>query len=120
VADELEKYIRRMFAPIVAFTGYEDCVTDEMKTRIQIERLATPFDEKATDYEAMVYLHTASLAVPFSREWYNIYTYLFSKYHPEQARTIGVYREQITDIEKRELTNLKKWIYKQQMTKNCF
>jgi len=92
-------------------------VTENMKTRIQIERLATPFSETATDYEAMVYLHTASLAVPFSQEWYNIYTFLFSKYHPEQAKVIGVYREQLTELEQHELTKLKKWIYQQQTAK---
>lgn len=115
MVDELKKYIRRIFAPIVVFTGCEDIVTEEMKTKITIERFASPLSETATDYEAMVYLHTASLAVPFSREWYNIYAFLFSKYHPEQAKLIGVYRENITDTEKRELEKFKKWIYKQQM-----
>lgn len=82
-------------------------VTKEMKTRIKTERLSTPLSETATDYEAMVYLHTASLAIPLSREWYNIYTFLFSKYHPEQAKRIGVYREQITKLEQHELRRLK-------------
>jgi len=106
-----------MFAPIVAYTGCEDIITEEMKTRIQIERLAEPFSETATDYEAMVYLHTASLALPLSREWYNIYTYLFSKYHPEKAKEIEVHTERISELEERELSQLKKWIYRQQMEK---
>lgn len=103
-----------MFAPIIAYRGWENMVTEEMKTRIKMERFATPLSETATDYEAMVYLHTASLAMPLSREWNNIYTFLFSKYHQEQAKGIDVYREQITELEQRELTHLKKWIYRQQ------
>jgi len=50
----------------------------------------------------MVYLHTASLALPFSEDWYNIYTYLFSKYYPEQAKKTEVYREKLTEVERRE------------------
>ena len=117
MVDELERQIKRMFAPIVVFTGCEDFVTEEMKARIHIERLLTPFEKSATDYEAMVYLFTASLAVPFSERWYNIYTFLFSKYYPEQAKRIGVYRENISESEKRELSRLKKWIYQKQMNK---
>ena len=60
------------------------------------------FPNTAIDYEAMVYLHTASLALPFSEDWYNIYTYLFSKYYPEQAKKTEVYREKLTEVERRE------------------
>jgi len=116
VVDELEKQIRRMFAPIVVFTGCEELVTEKMKTRIHLERLLNS-DDSATDYEAMVYLHTASLAVPFTEGWYHIYSFLFSKYHSEPAKGIGVYRDQITEVEQRELSNLKKWIYQQQLCK---
>jgi len=116
VVDKLEKQIKRLFAPIVVWRGYEDIVTEKMKLRIRLERLLTS-DEAATDYEAMVYLHTASLAVPFSREWYDIYTFLFSKYYPDQAKRIGVYKEKISEMEQHELSKLKKWIYEKQMSK---
>ena len=106
-----------MFAPIVVFTGCEDFVTERMKVRIYMERLLNPFDESATDYEAMVYLFTASLAVPFSERWYNIYTFLFSKYYPEEAKRIGVYRDNLSELEQYELSRLKKWIYEKQMKK---
>jgi len=114
VVDKPEKQIKRLFAPIIAYTGWKDVVTGDMKTRIQMERLANPSSETATDYEAMVYLHTASLATPLSREMTNIYSFLFSKYHSEQAKGIGVYAEKITEQEQRELSKLKKWIYDKQ------
>ena len=114
MVDKFENQIKRMFVPIVVFTGCKDLVTERMKTRIRLERLLNS-EESSTDYEAMVYLHTASLAVPFSAEWYHIYSFLFSKYYPEQAKEIGVYKEIITEREEGELSNLKKWIYTQQM-----
>jgi len=115
MVDKLERLIKRMFAPIVVFRGYEDFVSEDMRMRIQLERLIN-FEETSTDYEAMVYLHTASLAVPLSQEWYNIYAFLFSKYYPEKAKEIGVYKEQVTEREQKKLLELKKWIYKQQMS----
>ena len=116
MVDKFEKGIRRFLAPIIAYQGWEDVVTDEMKNRIQMERLANPSRETATDFEAMVYLHTASLATPLSREMTDVYSYLFSKYYTEQAKKIDVYTDKITETEQRELSNLKKWIYRKQIT----
>jgi hypothetical protein len=115
VVDKFEKRVKRVFAPIIVYTGWEDVVTDNMKDRIQMERLANPLMETATDYEAMVYLHTASLATPLSREMTNIYSYLFSKYHSEQAKEIDIYTDNISETEERELSRLKKWIFQKQM-----
>jgi len=117
VVDKFEKSVKRVFAPIIAYTGWEDVVTDDMKNRIQIERLANPLMETATDYEAMIYLHTASLATPLSHEMQNIYSFLFTKYHSEQAKGIGVYTEKISETEQRELAKLKKWIHDKQKEK---
>lgn len=114
MVDKFEKEVKRLFAPIIAYTGWEDVVTDDMKMRIQIERLGNPSRETATDFEAMVYLHTASLATPLSREMQGIYSFLFTKYYEEQAKGIGVYAEKITETEQRELSKLKKWIFQKQ------
>lgn len=114
MADKLEKEFKRWFAPIIAHRGWEDMVTEEMKNRVQVERLANPLIGTATDYEAMVYLHTASLASPLPREMSNVYFFLFSKYHEKQAKEIGVYTEKIAETEQRELSRLKDWIYKEQ------
>lgn len=114
MVDKFEKAVNRLFAPVVAYKGWEDAVTDEMKNNILTERLANASSETATDLEAMVYLHTASLATPLGREMVDVYSYLFSKYYPEQAKGIGVYSDKIGETEERELTKLKKWIYDKQ------
>ena len=112
--DVLEKYIKKLFAPIIVFDGFEDIVTAKIIIRVMKERLSNLLSETATDYEAMIYLHTASLAAPLPEEWRNIYEYLFSKYHPEEAKKIGVYRDKLNELEVRKLDDLKKWIYKRQ------
>lgn len=114
MAEKFEKTMKRLFSPIVAYSGWEDMVTDEMKNNILTERLANAKSETGTDLEAMVYLHTASLATPLSGEMVNIYSYLFSKYYPKEAKGIGIYSEKIDGAEQRELTKLKDWIYRKQ------
>jgi hypothetical protein len=115
MAEKFEKTMKRLFSPVVAYTGWEDMVTDEMKNNILTERLANAKSETATDLEAMVYLHTASLAAPIGREMFNVYSYLFSKYHPKEAKGIGIYSDKIDEKEQKELAKLKDWIYKQQI-----
>jgi hypothetical protein len=95
--------------------GYEDLVTDEMKNKVRISRLNGPLTKTATDYECMVYLHTASLAAMPNDRWCRIYEYLFSQAYPDQAKKIGVYSNELNDVEKRELVRLRDWIYEQQM-----
>ena len=68
MVDKLEKLIRRMFTPIVVFRGFKNPVIEEMRNGITIERLKDPFSNTAADYEAMVHMHTASLATPFSED----------------------------------------------------
>lgn len=114
MVDKFEKVLNRLFAPVMAYKGWEDCVTDEMKNNVLTERLANATSETATDMEAMVYLHTASLATPLGRDLEHVYSYLFSKYYPEPAKQIGVYREKMDENEQRELSKLKKWIYNRQ------
>lgn len=114
MVDKFDKTMGRLFAPVVAYRGWEDAVTNEMKNNILTERLANASSDTATDMEAMVYLHTASLATPLGRDLENVYSYLFSKYYPEPAKEIGVYKDKIDENEQRELSKLKQWIYDRQ------
>jgi len=108
--------------PIIGHIGWEDSITEEQKQRITIERMKQvkeandkPITE-ATDYEAIVYLMTASLTQPLSNTYFNIYVYLFRKFYPDKAKEIfqeheGQKLEQW--IEEPELKQLKTWLYKQ-------
>jgi len=106
--------------PIIGHIMWVDSITTEQKARIKIERMkqiAQAKGEKiteATDYEAMVYVMTASLAMPLDRWWFNIYAFLFRKFYPEKANEIFEPHEgqKLEMIETRDLTRLKQWLYK--------
>jgi hypothetical protein len=90
-------------------------VTEEMKDKIKFSRLSEPLMKTATDYECMVYLHTATLAAMPNDRWCRIYEHLFSQAYPEQAKKIGISSDGLNDMDKRELMRLRDWIYEQQM-----
>ena len=56
-----------MFAPIIVFDGFEGIVTENIIIRVMVERLSDLLSKTATDYEAMVYLHTSSLVALYLR-----------------------------------------------------
>lgn len=106
--------------PIIGHTMWADSITTEQKARIKIERMkqiAQAKGEKiteATDYEAMVYVMTASLAIPLDRWWFNIYAFLFHKFYPDKANEIfePYQGQKLEMIEERDLIRLKQWLYK--------
>ena len=75
-------------------------------------------DGQATDFEAMLWIHTASLATPLDRHVFNIYAYLFRKYYPEQASNIFSEHEGVhldVHLEASNLRGLKEKIYLSQV-----
>ena len=56
-----------MFAPIIVFDGFEGIVTENIIIGVMVERLSDLLSKTATDYEAMVYLHTSSLVALYLR-----------------------------------------------------
>lgn len=118
VDQKIKRLAKALTSPIIAFRGGEGYVTEEMKFKVRVHRLkalteSRELKDEATDYEAMVYVSTASLCQPLSRMWFNIYSYLFSKFYPEQAKEIG-FNLTLTTQEERELKRLKEWIFRQQ------
>ena len=66
-------------APIVAYPGWESAVKEnrfllEKLTELRLKGAKVCFERKkrALEFEAPLYLHTASLAIPFSEEWFRI------------------------------------------------
>lgn len=109
------------FRPIIGHTVWKDSITEEQKQRIQIERLKQIAESNgepittATDYEAMIYIMTASLSAPLDRTYVHIYSFLFRKFYPDKAKEIfpdheGQKLDQWT--EEPELTRLKQWLWK--------
>lgn len=106
--------------PIIGHTAWASSITVEQKARIKIERLKQISEAKgekidmATNYEAMVYLSTHSLAEPLSPMWLRIYFHLFKKFYPDKSEFIPDYEAKLNPhMDKGELNNLKRWLYKQ-------
>jgi len=107
--------------PIVVWQGYEDYVPESLRGRVLMERLVQVYRwassmgadgdslEEATDVEALIYLHTASLAVPLDRHWCKVFFYLARKYFVDEVDFLKEYGE-LDAYESQLLRELKEWI----------
>jgi hypothetical protein len=112
----VQDMIYRIAAPTLCWPGYEEDITQEMKEKARIARLAKRgLDQECTDYEACLYLMTASQVAPFDRVWFKIYASLFAKAFPDKSKEIFRDPEQLESYEEQELHRFKQWIYKKQI-----
>lgn len=114
----VEHFLYVFKAPVITWPGYEELAKGH-RDRITTYRLAGVKDiqeKKATDYEAMLYVSTASLAVPLDHDWVKLYTRLFREFYgSEKSDYIGITEEKVYENELHQLYRLKSWIYKRQM-----
>ncbi len=88
-----------------------------MKEKVHLYRLLETKEienKMATDYEAMLYTHTASLVKPLEHEWFKIYMHTFSKYHNVKHVLQDKPVEGLDENDLEQLQDLKSWIYKKQ------
>ena len=115
---QIEQMVFALTAPLVVWRGSERDARDEWKVKAKIYRLAKLMrgedDDMATDYEAMIYISTASLSVPLGHSWYRIYVHLFREFYEEHADEIGIENVELYEYEVRMLNDLKRWIRKKQ------
>jgi hypothetical protein len=102
----------------VAWPGWEDLMTRH-KDDITLQRLAHGTeilrDQLCTEFEAMLYLSTASLAQPISHNWYEIYMWLFRRWNPEGAKSINLEERELYQTQVEDLNRLRRWIFRTQM-----
>ena len=110
-----------LFAPFIGYPGWGDDPQfwEPHKTRATMERMLhhqeIHRDKVASEYETMIYLSSASLAAPMSRDWGQVYFYLFTRAMPEQAMAIG---NEVTELDRGQqvdLARLRRWIFTRQM-----
>ena len=111
--------------PIIVFPGgWGDTLPEWLKTSITLERMIESMQSLkgeeiiGTDAEVCAYLMTVSLTQPIDSDWTRIYLYVAGKTckrwnKSEIPPDINV--EKISDHQMRELTRLKKWIYRQRV-----
>jgi len=107
--------------PVVVWQGYEDMVPEALRGRVMMERLIQVYKwassrgadgeclEEATDVEALIYLHTASLAVPLDHHWCKVFFYLARKYFGDRLDFLKEYGD-LDSYERQLLRELKEWI----------
>ncbi len=104
-------------APIVGMPGWVETLGDEWD-KVLIQRLAHHQDfveGMCTEYEAMLYISTATLVAPPSHNWFNIYMWLFNRYMPEAAKANDlVGPAELEGSEAEDLKRLREWIFKSQ------
>lgn len=114
-------------APGLTMPGYEDMYAPH-KDRAMAQRMAHHSEifetRQCTEYEAMLYISTATLAHPVSREWVHIYGLLFDHCYQvissgathEQKLALGIEDSPPLDSQERQmLAGLRAWIFKKQM-----
>lgn len=105
--------------PIIVSPGYEDSVTEEQKSKHQLEALGNIseiFENKqSTDFSAMLYISNASLMGPLSEEQRHIYEFIFSQFYDFKALIGKDPPKELSETEALELKKLKEWIFKKQV-----
>ena len=112
-----ESYFYIFNAPIITLPGYERIITKGMNERARLYRFLETSEisnKMAIDYEAMLYIHTASLRNPLPHNWFKIYLNTFSKYYDAKCILQDKPLEDLDANELEQLQDLKSWIYKKQ------
>jgi hypothetical protein len=107
-----------MFFPLGGASVWE---ANDNKTTAKLQRLMHAreiFDtQHCTEFEAMLYISTVTLAHPLSHDWFTIYMWLFRRWAtPEQAAAVGDdLPEKLNPNQSEDLARLRGWIFKTQM-----
>lgn len=109
-----------MFAPLIVFPGWEDSFKDHKMEAIahRMAHQQEVFDrQECTEYEAMLYVSSASLVAPPEHDWVQVYLWLFQRYKPEfaEANDLKPDRAELNAQQREKLTGLRRWVFRRQM-----
>jgi len=115
VDDVLNDIFFAISPTLIVHGAWADAIPEHLIAEIKMQRLAENMRKlrgeeitEATDAEALAYLMTASLEIPFDHKWTRIYGYLFQKFM-KQKEPFEEWIE-LDNYEKHLLSNLKSWI----------
>lgn len=102
---------------IIVTPGAEDDVYDDMKEKYKLEAILNIKEifekEEAPDYHALLWLSFASLSTAPSPIFAKIQLQLMKKFFGDKTDFIA--EEKLEPYEEKELSKLKKWIFKKQI-----
>ena len=122
-ADEfVDQFMYLLTAPYMFYPPWDNVwELNHNKDTAKLERLVHAreiFEAKqCTEFEAMLYISTATLAHPPSHDWFQIYMWLFNRWNPELAKEQDLLpdRPELNVNQQEDLTRLRSWIFRQQM-----
>ena len=111
-----------LVAPYLAFPGWEGIYeANANKERARAARMVHHQEifetQQCSEFEAMLYISSATLAQPVSHDWANIYMHLFQRWDPEAAAKLQIEpdRPELNENQKDDLAGLRRWIFNQQI-----
>ena len=118
----VDQFMYALTAPYMFYPPWDDIWTfqdrknDALKYRL-VHGKEIFETQQCTEYEAMIYISTATLSHPPSHDWFNIYMWLFRRWAtPEQTAEVGIdIPEELDRGQQEDLTRLRRWIFTRQM-----
>ena len=121
-AQFVDQFMYLLTAPYMFYPPWDDIWSNQdRKNDAVMHRLAHGreiFETRmCTEYEAMLYISTATLAHPPGHDWFIIYAWLFRRWRPDQAAEIfdSHEGEELNVNQQEDLARLRRWIFNQQM-----
>jgi hypothetical protein len=115
---QIDSLVAALTDPIVVFDpSWADTLPDWLKGEIKMQRLIqlmTGEEGVATDAEALAYVSNASLSVPLSSEWVDIYQYLLTKVMTDKVPG-ELRKESLDDRQEGIPGDLKQWLWQQRI-----
>ena len=122
--DLVETLMYCVIAPYMYMPPWEDIWTvNDNKTTAQLQRLAHAREisetEMCTEFEAMLYISTATLESPPSYHWTQVYMYLFRRHFGgEKADEMELGAPAELDLTEQDLlAGLRRWIFNKQVAR---
>ena len=120
--DFVDQVIYWLTAPCLAWPGWESIwEANDNRTKATLLRLAHHKEiwdtQQCTEFEAMLYISTATMENPPNHSWTQVYFWLFRREFPNQADDVlGDSAKQELDVSQKEmLSRLRNWIFRQQL-----
>ena len=116
----VDYFLYLLKAPTVGHPDWVDTLRDQ-RDKVLMERMVHHkelFAQKmCTEFEAMLYVSTVSLAYPINHDWFVIYMWLFRRWNKEKAQEIGSddVPERLNPNQQEDLARLRQWVFKTQM-----
>lgn len=113
-------FMYMLTAPLIVYPGWEESFKDRWDEVVMSRLLhgRQVFAERiCTEYEAMLYVSSATQVAPLEHDWFQIYMWLFARWKPDVAEEHDLKpdRAELNAQQQEKLAGLRAWIFKSQL-----